>query len=84
MKPRKAKEILDINIKDAGKQMPDDCRTALIIGSDAIGRILIMRSYNIAQALLPLKGETATNGQNLPAETLRKLRESPLGGKPQA
>lgn len=58
MKLLKAKEIIDLNIKEAGKRMPADCLDALKLGREAISRILSMRGYNINQAIMPLIGET--------------------------
>lgn len=40
MNLEKAKEIIDLNIKEAGKKMPPDVKTALILSSEADDRIL--------------------------------------------
>lgn len=78
----KAFEILQLNIKEAGKKMPPDTLTALKMANSALHRILTMRSYNIDQALFLLKGESIRNAQNLPETKLKNIRESPLGKEP--
>jgi len=55
MKLEKAKEIVELNIKEAGNKMPPDCRDALKLENEATKRILDARSgftLDIA-ALLP-------------------------------
>lgn len=41
----KAKQILELNIKEAGKQMPTDTLTAVKLGSQAISRLSLARSF---------------------------------------
>lgn len=77
----KAKEILDLNIKQAGSKMPPDTLTALKIGSEAINFIIRLRSCSIQFRNQMLPSETIRNGQNFPEENLNKLRESPIGEK---
>ncbi|GAJ01791.1 unnamed protein product [marine sediment metagenome] len=43
MTAEKAKEIIDLNIKEAGKTMPPDVKTALIIHSEAMERLIYAR-----------------------------------------
>lgn len=78
----KAKEILILNAEQAGKKMPAETLTAVIIGISCITRITTMRSYRIGQALLPLKGETSRGGKPLSEANLKLLHESPLGREP--
>jgi len=55
MKIDKAKEILDLNIREAGTKMPPDVKTAVQIGSEAINYIIRLRACSIKhrQAILP-------------------------------
>lgn len=43
MKLLKAKEIIDLNIKEGGRSIPPDVKTALTIGSEALGRLEYQR-----------------------------------------
>lgn len=54
----KAKEIIDLNIKEAGKKMPPDVKTALTIGSEAIGAIIQWREDNDDDFLWDFASET--------------------------
>lgn len=74
-----AKQILDLNLKEAGNSMPGDCYDAVEIASHAISRILTMRSEGIAQALLPLPGECPMPDFSPSADRKQLLRKSPLG-----
>lgn len=82
MKPDIAKHILDLNINGAGKKMPPETLTAVKIGSQAIKRLLTMRSYGIKQALLPLPSENPIPDLAPSADRKQKLRESPIGKEP--
>ena len=82
MEPTKAREILDLNVKEAGSKMPPDTLAAVKMGSAAISRILTMRSYGINQAILPLPGENPIPDLSPSADRKQRLRESPLGRKP--
>ena len=53
----KAKEILDLNAKEAGAKMPPDTLKAVELGSQAIARLLLARSYGDPHTLGPLPGE---------------------------
>lgn len=59
MKLSKAKEIIDLNLKEAGKKMPPDVRSALQLGSEAIDRCLFARKETsfVGPALLPSETE---------------------------
>jgi hypothetical protein len=82
MNPNRSLQIIQINVNDAGKQMPPDVKTALLMGISAISRVLSMRSYNISQAKLPLAGETSIPDLAPSADRKQRLRESPLGKEP--
>ena len=79
MEPTKARQILDLNVTEAGSKMPPDTLVAVKMGSAAISRILTMRSYNIAQAILPLPGENPIPDLSPSADRKQSLRESNLG-----
>ncbi|MBA7582536.1 hypothetical protein ES708_24466 [subsurface metagenome] len=79
MKLPKVKEILDLNVREAGSKMPPDTLDALKIASHAISRIVTMRSYGINQAILPLPGENPIPDLSPSADRKQRLRESPLG-----
>lgn len=54
----KAREIIQLNIDEGGKKMPPDVKTALIMGSGAIERLLNYRKGFTPPYDLPLPGET--------------------------
>jgi len=62
MKLEKVKEILELNIKEAGKQMPPDVKTALEISLQAVDRELSWRQRYPHQSHFPFPGETDDNG----------------------
>ena len=71
IQPSKAIEILDINVKEAGKKMPPDCMAAILLSLDALAGIVAERAIygytRIGQLPheepLPTKsGEGRTNG----------------------
>ena len=51
-------EILDLNLKEAGKKMPQDTFTALGISVEAVKAIQDYREGLTVDFLLPLPGET--------------------------
>lgn len=59
MKLDKAKEILNLNLKEAGHKMPADCRDAVMLGIEAINRVQQYRLYPEFRnsALLPGESE---------------------------
>jgi len=58
MKLTKAKEIIQLNLKEAGSKMPSDVRTALIMHSGAVTRIEQLRETGGTIADYSLPGET--------------------------
>lgn len=58
MKAEKAKEIIDLNIKVAGKTMPPDVKDSLIIASEAIHWLLQWRGTNSSLSNVRLPSET--------------------------
>lgn len=54
----KAKEIIDLNIKEAGKKMPPDVRKALTLGSQALSSIIAWRQDNDDDLLWDFLSET--------------------------
>ena len=82
MKPQKAIEIIELNIREAGPKMPPDTLEALKLHVFAFKRLLKMRSYGIGQAILPLPGENPIPDLSPSADRKQRLRESPLGRKP--
>ncbi|MBA7701265.1 hypothetical protein ES703_109998 [subsurface metagenome] len=58
MKLHKAKEIIDHNIKEAGKKMPPDVKDALVVASSCISGIIAIRCGAISNVNEPLPGET--------------------------
>lgn len=53
----KAVEILELNIKEAGKKMPPDTLTAVKLGAQAIKRLALARSYGDPHCEQPLVDE---------------------------
>lgn len=55
---KKAIEILELNLREAGKQMPPDCREAIRLNLESSKRVQLQRDLAgvITPALLP--GET--------------------------
>jgi hypothetical protein len=56
----KAKEIIDLNLKEAGKKMPPDVVIALTLASEDIDRTLYWRGaghYDFCSVLLPSETE---------------------------
>lgn len=62
MKLEKAKEILDLNIKEAGKQMPPDVKKALELGVGSIDFVTAWRTGAYFPPDYKLPGETDDNG----------------------
>jgi len=58
MKPSKAKEIIDLNIKEAGKQMPPDTLAALKLISEIAGWFIAYRLSELGSNGILLPGET--------------------------
>lgn len=58
---KKAIEILELNIKEAGSKMPPDCRDALQLGIEALYRCQEFRKYTTPKVYMPLPGETDDN-----------------------
>lgn len=58
MNLQKSKEIIDLNIKEAGKKMPPDVKNALTLGSESIDAILKWREDYDDNLLLNLPSET--------------------------
>lgn len=63
MKIEKAIEILELNIKEAGKQMPPDCKNAVKLGIEAGKRVILYRKGMYAGLGDLLPGETDDNGR---------------------
>lgn len=59
MKLDKAKEIIDLNIKEAGPKMPADTLEALKVASSCIAYVLTVKRYPHNIENIPLPGETA-------------------------
>lgn len=58
MNKTKAREIIDLNIKEAGKIMPPDTLEALKIGSACITYALKVERYPHEIDNIPIPGET--------------------------
>jgi len=58
MKLEKAREIIDLNIKEASKKMPPDVKDALTLGSEAILFVERSRLGDIINPNSLLPGET--------------------------
>lgn len=58
MNLEKAKEIINLNIKDRSPRMPPDVLDALKLGSEAITRVQDIRTGKITMISIPLSGET--------------------------
>lgn len=56
----KAKEIIDLNIKEAGKKMPPDVKDALQLSSENLERLLYARIVPDAYYTRLLPSETDT------------------------
>jgi len=56
-----AREILDLNIKEAGKDMPPDTRIALIMSVSALARVELTRLTPVFDPHTPLKEEDYTH-----------------------
>lgn len=82
MKLAKAKEILDLNIKEASKQMPPDTLQALKIASEGLNYILHLRAFSIQFRNQMLPSEKDIPDLAPSADRKQRLRESPLGRKP--
>lgn len=54
----KAREIILLNLKEAGPKMPPDCREALQIAVEALERFTLLREHPDAVGFYPLPGET--------------------------
>jgi len=57
MKLEKAKEIVELNIKEAGNKMPPDCLAALKLENEATKRILDARRGFTLDIIAKLPGE---------------------------
>lgn len=58
MDPKKSKEIIDLNIKVAGKKMPPDTLEALQQASLALERHIQRHHLTFSEMMEPLIGET--------------------------
>ncbi|GAJ06886.1 unnamed protein product, partial [marine sediment metagenome] len=56
-----------------------DYADAINLGRDALKRLLTMRSYNIAQAILPLPSEGRCGGTQVNLDDFQRIKPSPLG-----
>ena len=54
---KKSIEILELNIKEAGKRMPPDCKDAIQLGIEAMKEIERWRGYFPDMASMCLPGE---------------------------
>lgn len=61
MKLSKAREIVQLNIKEASKKMPPDCLDALKLLDEAAKRLEQWRGLGIPEDLELLPGETPEN-----------------------
>lgn len=82
MKPAKAIEILELEVKNQSLYPFPDRHDAFKLGLESLKRLLTMRSYGINQAILPLPGENPIPDLSPSADRKQKLRESPLGREP--
>jgi len=57
MELNKAIEIVELNIKEAGKKMPPDCLAALKLENEAAKRIVDARWGYTHEIIAPLPGE---------------------------
>lgn len=58
MKLTTAKDVLQLNIRKAGKQMPPDTLAALKLGIEAIENLITQRADWLTRVYKPLPGET--------------------------
>lgn len=54
----KVREILELNLKEAGRKMPPDTATALGISIEGLKRILKYRKEHFRASFMNLPGET--------------------------
>lgn len=62
MNLEKAIEILELNIREAGKHMPPDCKNALELGVQALKAVGNLRVADLYTIIPRLPGETNDNG----------------------
>lgn len=58
MKLAKAVEILELNLKEVGIEMPTDTRQAVKLGVEGLKALQDWRAGQVVDFLLPLPGET--------------------------
>lgn len=57
MKLTKAEEILQLNLTEAGANMPPDCHDALKLGVESLKQLIRFRQGTRVDFTQPLKGE---------------------------
>jgi len=78
----KAIEILELNIKEAGKKMPPDTLDALKLGVEALERFKSARDYPGRLKTFTLPGEISIEDPGLSTDDLNRVKSSPLGQEP--
>jgi len=82
MKLEKAIEILDLNIREAGKKMPPDVLDALKLGAQALKAIKEYREMPFYGLLKLLPGEDPEPPTRRSLHHIKEVLESPLGREP--